>query len=60
MLSLDESVLAAQAVGLDKQSVEAGSARSYESYTGAGSPFAPMAVSLMRQYIRRTRRFERG
>jgi hypothetical protein len=60
MTSLDEDTLAAQLTGIAKSSIEAGSARLYTSYTGNGNAFAPMAVALMRPYIRKTRRLNRG
>lgn len=63
MLSLDEAALAAQNQGLVKQAIEAGPVRVYESYSGNANQatlFAPTASALMRQFLRRTRRFDRG
>lgn len=60
LMAINEDVLAAQALGLEKQSAQAGTVNTYESYTGRGTTLAPMAVDLMRQYIRTTRRLNRG
>jgi hypothetical protein len=60
MLSLNEDALTAQMLGYRSQEATAGSVSSIERYTGGGQLFAPMAVALMKPFIRRTRKLARG
>lgn len=62
LLTFDEGALATQMSGIKVETVAAGSVRIRNEYTGSslGSSLSPMAVELMREYLRPTRRMQRA
>lgn len=54
LLSVDESAIASQMMGLKHESVAAGPVRTTTDYVGRGSLIAPMAYELLRPYIRKS------
>lgn len=60
LLSVDESVLAAQLMGVRQEYVKAGGVATSTEYRGKGLLLSPMAVAFMEPYLRRTGRVVRG
>jgi hypothetical protein len=62
LINFDDSSIATQMAGIKVETVAAGSVRVRNEYTGTslGSSLAPMALELMREFLRPTRRMQRS
>jgi hypothetical protein len=60
LLSVDEATIATQLTGVKEESAAAGQARVRQEFRGQGSMIAPLALELMREYLRPTRRMQRA
>lgn len=60
LVTFDESALAQQYQGIVEESVVVGSIRSYTNYGRVGTMIAPMAIELLRPFLRNTKRLRRS
>jgi hypothetical protein len=60
MLTFDESAIANSLTGVIEEAVGAGGVRSYVQYTGSSSFIAPLALELMKPYLRRSSKLRRS
>jgi hypothetical protein len=60
LLNFDEATLATQMLGITTESVGAGTVRIRQEFGRIGTAHAPLALELMREYLRPTRRVQRA
>jgi hypothetical protein len=63
LLSFDESIMAAQMQGIQEETITAGPVRIRQKFAGgatSGIALSPMALDLMREFLRPTRKMQRS
>lgn len=60
ILSFDESALANRLQGIESDSVAVGTVRTSQTYGGAGSMLAPMALEFINPFVMKSGRLRRG